>query len=170
MVAGSKRRSAENLDVKYLTYITNICLVAENTRDACLVALLYLTGRRIGELIALQKQDIAITALFLSVSTFNEKNFRYTSSKAYNIEKEGSYLEYLQSYDPDTYEKHTITIPRTVRYYQPIRIDISRTTPTYQELGQFVENHLATLQNNQYVFARFKGTGHIGRGLAYKIV
>lgn len=174
-MGGNRRRSAENLEVKTLPFFTETCNLAENTRDACLVALLFLSGRRISELIALQKRDLQLTSSgFLTVSTFNEKNFRYTPNREYTVEKEGEYTEYLKSYNPENYEKQTIKIPRALRYYMPIRIDISRSTASYRELGRYIENHLATLTEEDYVFHRMGRwghmKGHIGRVCAYKII
>lgn len=165
LVAGDKRRSAENLEVKTLDYFVNICLTAEHSRDSCLIALLFLSGRRISELMALHKKDIVLTKEFLSVTTFNEKTFRYAPKKDYLLEQEGEYLQYFKDE-----HNNTFTIPKTVRYYPKIQIDVSTSTPLFRELGHFIVDHITPLQPNDYLFPRFKGEGHISSGMAYKIV
>jgi hypothetical protein len=86
-----------------------------------------------------------ITPDFLSIKTFNLKAFRKESNKEFFI-------------------------PLNERFYSQIQIDISRSTEAYQDLGPFIEGHLNTLKETDYVFGRFRGHGHIGRCMAYKIV
>lgn len=165
MVAGDKRRSAENLEAKSLGYFNEICLRATNTRDSCLVALLFLSGRRISELLPLKKSDVQNTDEFLTIKTFNEKTFKYTQTKDFKIVKEGHYFQYLKDEQGQTKQ-----VPKTERYYPEIFITISKSTLAYQTLGGFVTQHLDTLRNSDYLFGRLKGEGYIGRQMAYKIV
>lgn len=145
MVAGDKRRSAKNLEVKTLDYFVDICQRATTTRDACLPSMLFLSGRRISEVVGLQKKDITINQDFMTINTFNLKAFRSTPNKEF-------------------------TLLMREKYYSLIAIDISRTTEAYQKLGVFIEAHLQSLKENEYVFERQRGTGHIGSGMAYLIV
>ena len=145
MVAGDKRRSAENLEVKNLDYFYELCGKAYNTRDSCLMALLFLSGRRIGEIMHLKKSDLVFSNGFLSFKTFNLKSFRKAENREFKI-------------------------LRDQRYYPEITTDISRTAEAYGTLGCFVEEHLNQTKGDEYVFKRFNGKGHIGTNMAYKII
>src|SRR4030043_6067 len=145
MVAGDKRRSAVNIEIKTLDYLVNICLVSENTRDSCLIALLFLSGRRLGEILHLKKSDIKVTNDFMSFETFNEKCFRK--------EKQGNYSILIKD-----------------RYYEKINVSFSVTSEAYRNLGQFITTHLESIKDNDHIFERFRGEGHIGRSMAYCVV
>lgn len=145
MVAGDKRRSAENLQIKSLDYFKGLCLKAENSRDQCLVALLFLSGRRISEILELRKTDLVFSDEFLTFKTFNLKSFRTQPNREFKL-------------------------LRDERYYSEISIDISRSTEAYMELGPFIEKYLSTLKPEDYIFQRFRGEGHILSGMAYRIV
>jgi len=155
MVAGDKRRSAENLEVKTLDYFVDICRRATNTRDACLIALLFLSGRRISELVGLKQSDLSLTTAYLVLKTFNLKAFRSQPNKEFT----------LLLHD---------------RYYSIITVDISRSTEAYQCLGGFIESHINTLKDDEYIFYKFSRTykndegvwkrDHIGSNMAYLIV
>lgn len=144
-MVGEKRRSAEHLDYKLLSYFVDACENAEHTRDSCLLALLYLSGRRISEVLELKTDDIAFTNDFLVITTFNEKAYTDHSTKTFTIFRDG-------------------------RYYEQIDITISLTTEAYRDLGPFVETHLNTLKEGEYLFQHLNGGGHIKRSMAYKII
>lgn len=145
MVAGDKRRSAKNLEIKPPEYISDICLRSEHTRDSCLISLLYLSGRRINEVLHLKKKDIVFTGNFLSFETFNEKCFRSKPQGYYSIFRKN-------------------------RYYEKIHCDFSTTSEAYHILSPFILEHIKDLDDDEYIFKKFRGKGYIGSTMGYKII
>lgn len=162
MVAGSKRRSASNLEIKTLDYLVEICESSKNTRTSCLIALLYLSGRRINEVLELKKKDLIFTKDFLSFDTFNEKCFRTYQQGNFNLKREGIF----QTWNPK--EKMRITSKDLERFYEKINVSFSITSEAYKQLSPFLLDHIEPLDNEAYIFSKTRGTGSIGYGMAYQ--
>lgn len=146
MVAGNKRRKVE--DSKPLTYedIALTLLDIREPRNQCLIALLYLSGRRIGEVLHLQRKHFRVDANRISFETFNEK--------VYRSKRGGNY-----------------TIRRKNKFYERIRPHWRTDTLSGKALTIFVTNTLDSLDIEAYLFKPFRGKQkHIGYGMAYKIV
>jgi integrase len=79
-----KRRDIKMSPPFSLAFLVEICVSAINTRDACLIALLFLSGRRIKEVLELRKKDLIISEEDLGFYTFNEKTFRSKQSGDYS--------------------------------------------------------------------------------------
>lgn len=126
--------------------MAGICDKAENSRDACLVALTFLSGRRIGELLELKRRDVQIYEDEISLVTFNEKSFREKPSGTYKLQ-------------------------RGDRYYEEIRPAFPTVGPTGALLSPYVLKHLETLEPLDYVLHDLRNKSvHIGRRQALKIV
>lgn len=69
LVAGDVRRSAKGLIPVTLDYIAGLCEKAKRTREACLIAFLYLSGRRINEVLHLKKSDLIFESEYLTFET-----------------------------------------------------------------------------------------------------
>lgn len=69
MVAGDKRRKAKGLPPANLLYILGLVEKALNSRAACLVAFLYLSGRRVSEILHLRASDLTWDDDYLSFRT-----------------------------------------------------------------------------------------------------
>ncbi len=148
MVAGDKRRSAVDLQLKPISYFEDICLKAKNSRDACLPAILYLSGRRINEVLRLRKSDFTETTESMRFETLNEKCFRSKPAGLYTL-KIGE------------------------RYYERISCQFSKATVAYHLLGSFVVNRLKELGDADYVFAQFRYRGerpYMGPSMGYRII
>lgn len=142
------RRSAINLQIKDTTYFQSLCQKAENKRDACLIAILYLSGRRIGEVLGLRKNNFYETDEFLGFETLNEKCFRAKPIGAYTL-KVGE------------------------RYYERIMCQFSKETEAYRRLGPFVLKHLEELSQDSFLFAQFRkrvGRTNINKHRAWQII
>lgn len=146
MVAGDKRRSAENLEIKPLGYLSNLCQPAKHTRDSCLFAFLYLSGRRLREVLHIKKGDLVFSQGFMSFETFNEKCFRSKPQSNYSINMGD-------------------------RYYEKINVGFSTTSEAYKQLGSFVSEHIKDLKNEDYLFPNlYRNERHIGYSQAYKAI
>ena len=146
MVAGDKRRRVEN--TLPLTYgdIALIVYEIDEPRDRCLIALLYLSGRRICEILHLQKKDFKVEPHRISFETFN--------LKVYRSKKQGRY-----------------TIQRKGRFYERIRPHFRIDTKSGKRLSIYVIEYLHRLNDNDYLFPPLrKGASYIGYKMAYKII
>ena len=145
MVAGSKRRKIEDtkpLDLDHL----ETKLYDMEPRDSCLVALLYLSGRRITEILGLKKKDFKIEDKRISFETFNEKVYRKKQTGAF-------------------------TILIGDRYYERIRPHWRTDIGTGKRLTIFVAKRLGSLSELDHLFNAYKHSNHpIGYQMAYKIV
>lgn len=91
------RRSPSTLPILGPLDIDIIVKKARSLRDACLIVLLYLTGRRIMEILGLRVRDFTISLRnVVSFRTFNEKNFRSKSTSQFLFEREGKFYENIQ--------------------------------------------------------------------------
>lgn len=140
--------------------IAEICERANSTRDECLIALLYLSGRRINEILPLRKRDFSFSKLNdeheLSFVTRNEKSWRKEPKSGFPIKVErfnskGEWKAY---------------------YYEEIRPTFSLISPAGRALGNYVLEHLYTLQDDEYLFApeSHSANDHIGQPMAYTIL
>lgn len=146
MVAGSKRRKIEDVQPINLEDVS-LKLLDLSERDACLVALLYLSGRRITEILGLKKKDFKIENKRISFETFNEKVYRQKPSGQYQVLMKG-------------------------RYYEKIRPHWRMDVTYGKTLSVFITKRLGSLADNDYLFQHEQGRDakHIKRGMAYKIV
>jgi integrase len=133
-------------------------------RDACLVALLYLSGRRISEVLALRKEDFTLTENRVSFETFNAKVFRRKKVGNYTIEVKGDFHELIKQ--GDTF----ITVPYDTRFYERINPHF-RITEDNKTLASFVLNRLGSLTAKDYLFqVQGKTPKPMSYGWAYQIV
>lgn len=164
MVKGDIRRKVEDTKPKTYEDIALKCLDM-SARDSCLVALLYLSGRRIGEILHLQKQDFTITEDRVSFWTFNLKVFRRKPVGNYSIPIEGDFI----AKDPKTKE---IT-PYTTRYYERINPHWKTTSEAGKSLSSFVLERVGSLiKKEDYLFQKERGKEPepFGYGWAYQII
>lgn len=142
MVGGYIRRKVEDYPVGTVEKLDEICSRTDNPRTRALIALLYLSGRRIGEVIGLRKLDFNIFHDRVSFKTFNEKVFRSRPVGRYKIEVNGRYYEEIQPYWLLNSESGKV-------------------------LSHYVLDYLEQLDSGDFVFKKEKGEGHIGRQMAY---
>jgi integrase len=162
MVAGSKRRKIEDTKPLDLNAVA-LKLYDMPPRDSCLVALLYLSGRRIGEVLELKKKDFKVEHNRISFETFNEKVFRQKQTGAYTILREG--LHY--TVDPKTRERTEYN----QAYYEKIRPHFRTDNPHGRMLSEFITNRLSSLSDNDFLFQKQRGEAKpIGYSMAYAIV
>jgi len=148
------RRSSEEIEAKTLGYLAEICQRGNNTRDRCLPALLFLSGRRIGELLELKRKDFEINEKLIRFTTFNEKTYRTSPSGTYRLE---SLRETNEGYE--------------IIYYQQIEPTFSLKSETGKVLGDFVVEHLENLGEEDYVFSHLSDQRkHIKRQMAWRII
>ena len=146
MVAGSKRRQVDSVQPLTWTKIENQLTVIDDPRAQCLIALLYLSGRRINEVLHLQKKDFKVEPNRISFETFNEKVYRKKPTGDFQI-------------------------PRNGRYYERIHPHWRTDTDSGESLTVFLIQTLDSLPKpTDYLFPRLKGVGHIHCNMAYKIV
>lgn len=120
--------------------LRNIILRLNRPRDRCLIALLYLSGRRIGEILPLQKRDFDFSQSgFLSFRTFNEKTFRVNKTRDYRYER----------VNPNKANR----VLHPIVYYQEIYPKFALDSPSGKALAEFVLDYLATLRDEDYLFA-----------------
>lgn len=152
MVQGDKRRKVEDLKplsakeirLKIETYRPVPYTIV---RDSCLLALIYLSGRRISEVVELKKSDFTIEENRISFITFNAKVFR--------SKKVGNYK-----------------IFRNDKYYEEIYPHFLIDTETGKELSFFILRRLGFLSEKMYLFnnTRCKDDIPITVNMAYRII
>lgn len=147
MVAGDKRRKVEDTEQLSISELVESIERVEEPRDQALIALLYLSGRRIREILRLQKQDFHLEENRISFDTFNEK--------VYRSKRSGDF-----------------TIQRGERFYQRIRPHWRTDTESGNALSKFVVATLGSLEDPEdYLFQKLRGKGPItDRSTAYKII
>lgn len=126
--------------------VEEICTKA-SPRDACLVALLYLTGRRINEVLPLRAQDFSIVENRVIFKTLNLKSFRKEKRTPFTISYNG-------------------------KWYEEILPMFSFTGPSGEALGKYVLNYLGQLRPDEFLFApeRASRSKYINRFRAYQII
>lgn len=164
---GYIRRDAETIPILEPNEIKEICDRATCSRDECLVALLYLTGRRIGEVLPLQKKDFKYDQEknVVSFKCRNEKTYRFKRIGKYTIQV----VKTKRVYD----EREKVWRSYSSIWYEQIEPMFSTIGPSGRLLARFVLDHLDSLQDeDSYVFAPIRKVyyDHIKRSQAYKIV
>ena len=160
------RRPSTEVPILPSEEIAEICSRANNQRDACLVALLYLTGRRIEEVLPLRKQDFNVARpnfkieesdYIVSFTTRNEKSWRREKQGKFNI---------------PIVRKDKATGEDGVFYYEKIEPSFSLLSPSGKILGPYVMNHLDSIYPHSYLFPPYKASGgdHINQPRAYQII
>lgn len=158
------RRSTAEIPILTPDEVVTILGGAECRRDSCLVALLYLTGRRIGEVAPLRKQDFIDAPETVTIRTFNEKSFRIKRKHPYTVEKHGDY-----SYkDKSTREE----VHYDTRFYEAIEPSYSKVGPSGKALHTYVEKRLEELQPVDYLFPPYRRSqgDYIHQPRAYQII
>lgn len=171
MVTGSIRRKVEDTKPINFEDIALKCLDLD-PRDSCLIALLYLSGRRVCEVLGLQKKDFKIEEKRISFQTFNEKVFRKNQQSDFTMKLTIDRQRALKDKDnkiiyPKQYEKY-----RDELYFQKIRPHWRTDTDSGKALTVFVTERVGSLADSDYLFQRerWPESKPIGRFMAYKIV
>lgn len=159
MVAGSKRRKIE--DVKPLTVPHLVNKLKEmNTRNACLIALLYLSGRRINEVLHLRKEDIKIENNRISFVTFNQKDYRSKQTSDYTIKRYVKRRNF-KGRKSKAYEGFL--------FYRRIIPHFRTDSESGEQLTIFILNRYGYLTDKDYLFKSFRSDKPISYNMAYKI-
>lgn len=169
MVAGDKRRKVEDTKPTNYEEIALKCLDME-PRDSGLVALLYLSGRRVNEVLPLQKKDFHVEEKRISFETFNEKVYRKNQQSDFTIKLTIDRQRAKRDANnkiicPIQYEKYEDEL-----YFQRIRPHWRTDTDSGKALTFFVTERLGSLAQEDYLFSKHKGQGYIGYGMAYQII
>lgn len=155
---GDLRRPASEIPILSPVEMALVAGKARCPRDACLASLLYLTGRRIGEITPLRKLDFNRTAPEkISFTTFNEKSFRAERRPPFTIPR-STYNSKLEEY--------------VDRWYERIEPEFSLVGPSGKLLGGYVTDYLDSLRDEDYLFSpeRSSGRSYINRHRAYQII
>ena len=129
-IGRNTRRKPALLPILEPEDIDEICAKASVPRDACLIALLYLSGRRVEEILGLKAGDFFTSDTgIVSFTTFNEKSYRSEHNPPFTIKRKG-------------------------RFYEAIRPRFSTRSPSGLILGHYVVDHVAGLDPGDYVFAQ----------------
>lgn len=160
------RRSTSEIPILEPEEIDQICMKAVYPRDSCLIALLYLIGRRIGEVVPLRLGDfVTSNPRVITVKTFNEKSFRQTRAGRYNIVKHGDYK---------MKKKDGTIVNYDTRYYESIEPSFSTQGPSGKLLGHYVTNYLFLLKydGGDYLFPPYRRSSgeHIKQSRSYQIL
>jgi len=144
--------------------VDQIIRKSTNKRDQCLVALLYLTGRRIMEILSLKKSDFVLPENF-KIVTFrcqNEKSWRTERKGTFSIERHGNYKM----------RKDGKIVHYKTKYYEEIQPSYSTEGPSGQLLSHYVIDYLQGLGDSDYLFApsRLSSADHINQPRAYQIL
>ena len=158
------RRSTSEIPILEPLEVDQIVQKSVCPRDACLVVTPYLSGRRIGEVLPLRKLDFTLTQpSLITYKTFNEKSFRMKKTGRYTIPKMGNF----------TLKKRDGTIINyDTRYYEAIEPQWSRDGPSGKLLSHYVEDYLATLSDEDYLFPPYRRSSrdYINQPRAYQIL
>ena len=101
------RRNKDEIPILMPQEVDAILSKSGRARDQCLLAILYLSGRRIGEVLRLRKRDFKTTAIGnLRFTTFNEKTYRTSPSGTYKVETvidtyHGPELAFYEEIEPE---------------------------------------------------------------------
>jgi len=144
------RRSSAEIPILEPAEMDGILQGAGCSRDSCLGALLYLTGRRIGEVLPLRRGDFTYRGYSVSFRTFNEKSFRATRRSPFVIQR------------PECPE----------RFYEAIEPQYSAEGPSGVLLDHYVKGHLYGLKPGDYVFSPRASSSkpYISQPRAYQII
>ena len=169
------RRPASQIPILTPLEVDEICKRADHIRDACMISLLYMSGRRISEVLPLRKRDFNYSQPgfdleksdgIISFTCMNEKSFRQTKDSTFNIKKRGVFHEKrVHKTDPPGKEYY-------VRYYQKIEPKVSTLGPSGKALWWWIRRHLDNSHYDDYLFRPY-GTHTdkpISRSQAYSIL
>ncbi len=156
------RRKKELIPILLPSEIKKIIDKSEDPRDQCLVALLFCYGRRINEVLELQRQDFELVNNLLSFATFNEKSFRKERKSPFVIER------YVKR---KTFKGRKSTPYEGLLYYEEIRPSLDLESDMGNLLGNYITNYLDALQDGDYLFPpKKRGVGFIHQPQAYNIL
>lgn len=159
MVAGSKRRKIETIKPLTVTHLENK-LKDMNNRNACLIALLYLSGRRVNEVLHLKKSDFKIEDNRISFETFNLKDYRMKQTSDYTIKRYVKRRNF-KGRKSKAYEGSL--------FYRRIRPHFRTDSESGSLLTIFILKRLGYLSQKDYVFKSFRGKNPISYNTVYKI-
>lgn len=143
--------------------LDQILLKTSVKRDQCLVALLYLSGRRIMEILGLRKTDFNTNIPGrISFHTFNEKSFRQVRKAKYTVEKKGIF-QYKDKKTGEVTEYYT-------RWYEAIEPEFSTTGPSGALLHHYITEHLEKTEDYLFKPDRASGRRFINQSRAYNII
>jgi len=157
------RRSATEIPILEPREVDLIVQKSANKRDRCLVSLLYLTGRRINEVLPLKKGDFILSnEKEISFRTLNEKSWRTERKAKFTIERHGNY----------TMKKDGKIVHYKTKYYEEIQPKFSTQGPSGQLLGHYVTDHLQDLGDYDYLFPPHHNSDreYINQPRAYNIL
>ena len=157
---GHNRRPASEIPILEPVEIAKICERANTTRDECMIALLYLSGRRIGEILPLQKQSFNVSKPGFTLAQNNYiVSFITKNEKSWRTKKTGNFSIPVVKGD-------------IVKYYEKIEPRFSMRGPSGKALGQYVLDYLTMLRNDDFLFRpeRLSTHDYITRQQAYKIL
>ena len=146
MVAGDKRRRVEDVERIDHKDLEKICERIDSERDACLISLLYLSARRINEVLPLRKQDFKVEEKRISFETFNEKVYRKKQT--------GNFTIHLND-----------------RFYERIRPHWRTDSESGKTLTKHLLKRLGSLSEKDHLFKAYTHKDYpISRSMAYRIV
>jgi integrase len=153
------RRNSNEIPILEPQEVTTILERSECSRDACLVAILYLSGRRIQEILTLRKRDFILSnPERVTFKTFNEKVFRLERKGRFTYPIEGKFSRKGVSY--------------TTRWYEMIQPQYSPNGLSGKLLHPYVIAHLDQLKDEDYLFApkSHSDRPYINQSRAYDIL
>lgn len=159
MVAGSKRRKIENIKPLTVAHLEEKLKDIDN-RNSCLIALLYLSGRRINEILHLKKCDIKLENNRISFETFNQKDYRMKRTGNYTIKR------YVKRRD---FEGRQSKPYEGYLFYHRIRPHFRTDSESGTRLTIFILKRLGYLSEKDYLFQSKRGNNPISCSMAYKI-
>lgn len=160
MVAGDKRRNAKDIKSKISWKELASKLEYAEPRDACLIALLYLSGRRISEVLGLKKLDFMVEDNRISFETFNEKDYRKTQQGEYTVER---YVKQHMFKGRKSEPYEGILFYRKINPHWLVKSESGILT-------HHVMDRLNSLKDDEYLFKSLRGKQYISRQMAYIIL
>jgi len=153
-----KRRDSKTIPILSSEEIDEICKKAKSARDSCLIALLYLSGRRISEVLPLQKKDFKMVGNSVYFTTFNEKSYRKVKKGEFQIPRYVKFKDY-----------------EGIVYYEKITPRFLKTSVSGRILAHYILDYLEGLKPNDYLFKphrriRESERPYISRNRAYQIL
>lgn len=122
-----------------------ICSKAEE-RTAFIISFLYLSGRRVSEVLELKRKDIYLEDNVLSFNTFNEKSWSKEQSGVFSIPLRGL-------------------------FYENIKIEFNLASESGKLFSPFITNYLKSLGEEDYIFPHLSTREeHITRSMVAKLL
>jgi integrase len=128
--------------------LENICQGVED-RTAFIITFLYLSGRRVSEVLQLKRKDIYLSNNILSFNTFNEKSWSMIKSGPY-----------------------TISLPsRPNLFYENIEVEFNLNSDIGKLFAPFILDHLKTLEPENYIISHLlTKQEHLSRSMISKLL